>query len=42
MAHRLRQGEPRLRVMPDGKKVVFNRQVNGKKNTIGIYTMRLD
>ena len=32
----------RANVSSDGKKIVFNRQINGAKNTIGIYTMRLD
>ncbi len=25
----------------DGKKIVFNRQINGEKNTIGIYILNL-
>ena len=32
----------RANVSADGKKVVFNRQINGRKNTIGIYTLPLD
>jgi TolB protein len=32
----------RANVSSDGKKIVFNRQINGRKNTIGIYVLRLD
>jgi Tol biopolymer transport system component len=32
----------RANISQDGKKIVFNRQVNGPKNTIGIYVLYLD
>ncbi len=37
-----RYDDGRASVSADGKKIVFNRQINGKKNTIGIYTLQLD
>jgi len=36
------QYDARANVCADGGKIVFNRQVDGVKNTIGIYTLQLD
>lgn len=34
--------DARPNISPDGMKLVFNRQIEGVKNTIGIYTMKLN
>jgi len=34
--------DARANISTDGKKIVFNRQVDGIKNTIAIYVLRLD
>ena len=31
----------RANISADGKKIVFNRQISGEKNTIGIYVLHL-
>jgi hypothetical protein len=34
--------DARANISMDGKKIVFNRQIDGPKNTIGIYVLMLD
>jgi Tol biopolymer transport system component len=33
--------DARPNISPDGKMIVFNRQMDGEKNTIGIYVLDL-